>query len=181
VVNKKGQVFGIIVFFLIMFTILIIGFIAVMSVGILSFVSDELNPILKEVGVSSENSDLEHAINLTMDTTDSFVQSLPWVIGFGYVMALIFTLVFVMVYRENPHPAFMGLFVALMFLLLMGAIIMSNMYQDIYNSNDFLGDKLKENYLMSYMILYSPQILILITFIAGVIMFSTREEYGGGL
>lgn len=178
--NKKGMI-GMLLFFVALFLIMIIGFIAVMGISIIGYASEELTPIMKEVGVSSDNPDLENAMNFTFDTTDSVVQGMPWVLSFTYVLALIFSIVFVVSYRENPHPAFIGFFIALMFLLVLGSIVMSNMYQDIYNGNDFLGERLQAQPLMSYMMLYSPFIMTLIAFVAGAFMFTGRGEDAVGI
>lgn len=178
--NNKGQ-FGIIVFFLILFTVLIVGFIAAMAIGIIGYASDELTPILKEVGVSTGDANIEQGMNITADTTSSIVGGLPWLVGFCYVLALFFSIAFIMIYKENPHPAFMGLYIILVFLLVLGSMVMSNMYQDIYTGNDVIATELQQNTLMTYMILWSPWILALIAFVGGVIMFSNSNEGGIGL
>jgi len=178
--NKKGQ-FGLIVFFLILFTILIVGFIAAMSMGIIDYASDTLLPVMQQVGVDSGDANLSSAMNYTFGVVDTTVQAMPWVIGFAYIMMLIFSLVFIKVYNDNPHPAFMGLFIMLAFLLILGSIIMSNMYQDIYSGSDEIATRLQEQTLLSYSILYSPVILGLIAFIAGIIMFAMGSENGGSL
>ena len=46
--NKKG-VMGIIFFFLVLFTILIFGFIAVIVVGLLNYTSDIVTPIMEDI------------------------------------------------------------------------------------------------------------------------------------
>lgn len=178
--NKRG-VFGIIVFFLILFTILIVGFIAAMATGIIGYASDELLPIMQEVGVSSGEANLSSAMNYTFDMGNNVVQAMPWVIGFSYVLMLIFSIVFIVVYKENPSPALMGFYVMMVFLLILGAIIMSNMYQDIYSGTDVIAERLQDQALMSYMILYSPFIMGLIAFIGGAIMFAGGNNDGGGL
>jgi hypothetical protein len=55
------------------------------------------------------------------------------------------------------------------------------MYQDIYSGSDMMGDRLHEQTLMSYMMLYSPFILALISLIAGAIMFAGGNQDGGGI
>ncbi len=178
--NKKG-VGGIIVFFVVLFTILIIGFIAAMVTGVLGYVGDEITPIMQQVGVDSGDANLSSAMNYTFSMGNNVVQAMPWVVGFSYVMMLIFSIVFIVVYRENPHPGLIGFYLMLVFLLILGSIIMSNMYQDIYSGNDVIADRLQDQALMSYMILYSPFIMGLIAFIAGAIMFSGGNNEGGGI
>jgi hypothetical protein len=178
--NKRG-VIGMIMFFVILFMMLIIGFIAAVALGVIDYASDEITPIMRQVGVDSGDANLSSAMNYSFNTTNTIVQSMPWVIGFAYVMALLFSIIFVVVYRENPHPALMGFYLLLVFLLILGTVILSNMYQDIYSGNDEIGLRLQAQTLMSYMILYSPMIMTLIAFIAGVIMFSGSNEGSGGI
>lgn len=177
--NKKGQM-GIIIFFFLLLTILIIGFIAAMVVGIIDFASDTITPIAEELGVVG-SSNVSQAAQYSFGTLNIVVQSLPWIVGLAYVAALIFSVVFAIVVTYNPHPALLGLYFFLMILLVFGAIIMSNMYQDIYTGTDEIATRLQEQTLLSYMILYSPFILALIAGITGIYLFTAQREEGGGL
>ena len=176
--NKKGAI-GIIIFFMILFAILVLGFIAAMAVGIIDFASDTITPVMQELGVAG-NSNLSEAAEYSFVPLNTFVQALPWVVGLSYVVALLFSIIFVLSYNYNPHPAFIGFYFALVILLIFGSIIMSNMYQDIYSADDEIADRLKEQTLLSYMILYSPFILTLIALITGIYLFSGPKGEGGG-
>jgi len=172
--NKKGAI-GIILFFAALLLILIIGFMAVNIAGIVGYVSGEITPIMEDIGMVGETN-LSSTAEQTFGVVDSIIQSVPMLVGFGYVMALIFTLVFVLVAGYNPHPAFIGFYVALMFLLVFGAIVMSNIYQDIYTGTDEIALMLQEQSLMSYLILYSPFLLSIIAIIGGIIMFGVNNS-----
>ena len=176
--NKRGEI-GIIIFFFAIFIVIILGFIGAITIGIIDIASDELTPIMEDLGMVGDTN-VSEAAGYTFGTVDKVVQALPWILGFSYVMALIFTLVFVIVVGYNPHPAFMGFYIALMLLLIFGAVIMSNMYQDIYTGTDELALRLQEQTLVSYMLLHSPFILTLIAVIGGIIMFSRISTATGG-
>jgi len=176
--NKKG-VMGIIIFFLILMTVLIIGFIAVMALSIIDIASDELTPIMTELGVVGETN-LSEVGDYTFEVANTFVQALPWIVAIGYVLALIFTLVFVLVVGYNPHPAFIGLYLGLMILLIFLCIIMSNMYQDIYTGDDDIATRLQDQVTMSFLILHSPFIMALIAVIGGILMFGRQATSEGG-
>jgi len=176
--NKKGAI-GIIIFFMILFAILVFGFIGAMALGIIDFASDTITPVMQELGVAG-NSNLSEAAEYSFVPLNTFVQALPWVVGLSYVVALLFSIIFVLSYNYNPHPAFIGFYFALVILLIFGSIIMSNMYQDIYSADDEIADRLKEQTLLSYMILYSPFILTLIALITGIYLFSGPKGEGGG-
>jgi NADH:ubiquinone oxidoreductase subunit 5 (subunit L)/multisubunit Na+/H+ antiporter MnhA subunit len=81
-----------------------------------------------------------------------------------------------MSYRVNPQPVFIGLYFVLILLLIVGSIIISNMYEDIYNGQDEMGDRLREQTILSYMILYSPVVMTIIAFITGIYLFTRNEE-----
>lgn len=181
--NKKGNVGIIIVFFLILFSILIIGFGLAILTGVFGFVGDTITPIMNEVATDSGVDTLNDSVNYTFGLGNSFVQSMPWIVGFGYVLALIFSIVFVAMYSYNPNPVFIGFYFMLVVLLFFGAVIMSNMYQDIYEGTDIISQGLQEQPLMSNMILYSPFYMVLIALIAGIFLFAkpSQDDYGGGI
>ena len=176
--GKKGAM-GIIIFFIILMTVLIIGFISVMVWSVVDIASDEITPIMLELGVVGDTN-LSQAAEYTFGILDTFIQSLPWIVAVGYVLALVFTLVFVFVVGYNPHPAFIGLYLALMILLIFLCVIMSNMYQDIYTGDDDVASRLKEQTTMSYLILHSPFIMALIAIIGGILMFARQSNAEGG-
>jgi len=176
--NKKAAI-GIIFFFIILILILVVGFISVMVWSVVDIASDEITPIMLELGMVGETN-LSEVADITFGVANSFVQALPWIVAIGYVLALIFTLVFVLVVGFNPHPAFIGLYLALMILLVFLCIIMSNMYQDIYTGTDEVATRLQEQTTMSYLILHSPFIMALIAIIGGIIMFTRQANTEGG-
>ena len=161
------------------FTILILGFIAAMVIGVVDFASDTITPVMEEIGMVGE-ANVSEAATYSVGVIDTFVQSLPWLIAFLYLGALVFSIVFVVSYSHNPNPAFIGVYFALIILLIFGAIIISNAYEDIYTGTDEIATRLQDQTALSYMILYSPFILALIAFIAGIYLFAGRQGEGGG-
>ena len=176
--NKKGGI-GIILFFSVLLIVLIIGFIAVIVLAVIDIASDEITPIMTELGMV-DNTNLSQAAEYSFGVVDTVVQSLPWIIAVGYVMTLVFTLVFVFIVGYTPHPAFIALYIVLMFLLIFGCIIMSNVYQDIYTGTDELALRLQEQTIMSYLILTSPFIMSMIAIIGGILMFTRQSTSEGG-
>ena len=177
--NKRGG-FGIILFFFVILSLLVIGFILSMAVGVIDFASDTITPIMTDLGVVEGVGNLSEYSEYGFGTANTFIQAMPWFIGFGYVLALVFVLVFIFLAGYNPHPAFLSLFFVLMVLLIFGSIIMSNMYQDIYTGTDEIATRLQEQTLMSFMILHSPLILTFIAIIGGVLMFARHSNDTGG-
>ena len=176
--GKKGGI-GIVIFFSVLLIVLILGFVAAMVWAIIDIASDELTPIMTELGVVGDTN-LSQAAQYSFGVTNTIVQALPWIIAIGYVMTLIFTLVFVFIVGYTPHPAFIALYLVLMFLLIFGCVIMSNVYQDIYTGTDELALRLQEQTIMSYLILHSPFIMAMIAIVGGILMFARQSINEGG-
>ena len=175
--NRRGAI-GILIFFVILFVILILGFITVMGISILDYTSDVITPVVENIGMVGPANVSQAGVS-TMGVVDGFVQSLPWLLVLGYGMALVFSIVFVAYYNINPHPALIGLYFGLILLLIFGAIIISNMYEDIYGGNDEIATRLQDQAAMSFLIIYSPFIFALIAFIAGIYLFAGSSDNGG--
>lgn len=173
--NKRGAI-GIIIFFSIMIIILIIGFGLTLVWSVVDIASDEITPVMEGLGMVGDVN-VSQAAEYSFGQADNVVQALPLVIVFMYVMALIFTLVFVVVVGYNPHPAFISLYIGLMFLLILGCIVISNMYQDIISSDDDIGSRLREQSTMTFLLIHSPLINTAIAIIGGLLMFSYRSPY----
>ena len=178
--NKKGFM-GIVFFFLILFTILIIGFIAVIVVSAIKYTSGVVTPVMEDLGMAGETN-LSEASQYTFGTVDKIANSLPWLLAFGYVTMLIFSIIFVVSYNFNPNPVYIGLYFIFVILLIFGAILMSNMYEDLITTNDeIIGEGLREQTVMSFMMLHSPWILSIIAFIVGIYIFAGKQgEHQGG-
>jgi len=178
--NKKGGI-GILMFFIVLIGLLLFGFFAVMVMSVVDIASDELTPIMTELGVVDDSgTNVSEYAEFSFGTANTIVQSLPWIIALGYVMALVFTLVFVFIVGYNPHPAFIGFYISLMILLIFACIITSNMYQDIYTGTDEIAIRLQEQSIMSYMLLHSPFIMAIIAIIGGILMFTRQSASEGG-
>lgn len=178
--NKKGAI-GIILFFAVLMGVLVLGFIGTMVWSVLDIANDEISPVLKDLGMI-ETANVSEAAGYTVDVIDGFMGAIPWLFATAYVMALIFTLVFVFLVGYNPSPVYFAFYISLMILLIFGCVIMSNMYQDIYTGDDEISERLQEQTIMSYLLLHSPWIMALIAVIGGVLMFGMKNTgMGGGI
>lgn len=176
--NKRGAI-GILIFVIALFAILILGFFAAIIVGIVDMVSDEVTPIMTDLGVVG-SSNMSQYGEMGFGTLNVFVQALPWIVASGYILALVFTIVFIFIVGYSPHPAFIAFYFALMILLILGCVLVSNMYQDIYTGTDDLALRLQEQTILSYMLLHSPFIMIIIMAIGGLLMFTRQSATEGG-
>lgn len=176
--NKKGQL-GIILFFVFLFLILIVGFIGAMMTGTIGFVMNEVTPIMQGLGVVGD-SNISEVVEYTVVPANNFIQAFKWVFAFCLVVALFMSIGLAGVYRVNPNPVFIGFYFMMVILLILGSIIMSNMYQDIYDGKDEIAQSLQAQPITSYMILYSPHIFTVIAMLTGIYMFTREPEGQGG-
>lgn len=177
--NKKG-VISIILFFLMLFTVLILGFIAAVSFGIIDFASETITPIMTDLGVVGD-SNISSVAENTFGTMNTLVNSMPWLIVFAYAAMLIFTIAFVVSWNVNPNPVFIGIYFVFVLLLIFGAIVMSNMYEDLRTGGDIIAVGLQDQAALSFMILHSPLIFALIAMIVGIYIFAGKQmENQGG-
>jgi len=178
--NKKAGI-GLIIFFSVLIIVLIIGFAAAIILSIIDYVSDEVTPIMEDLGViEGTSTNMSEYAGWGFGTLDTVVQSLPWVVALGYVMVLVFTLVFIFIIGYNPHPAFIGFYIALMLLLILGCIMMSNIYQDLYEGTDEIAIRLHDQTILSFLILHSPFVMAMIGIIGGILMFARQSSSEGG-
>jgi len=177
--NKKGGI-GIIIFFAILMGLLVVGFMATMMWSVLDIASDEITPVMEGLGMVGDVN-ISHASEVSFGVVDGFVQSIPWLIAMGYILALVFTLVGIFLIGYSPSPAYIAFFFSLMLLLVIGSVVISNMYQDIYSGDDDVASRLQEQTIMSFLILHSPWIFSLIATIGGIIMFGRNPGGGGGV
>lgn len=177
--NKKANVYVLIMFIFSLFVILFIGFIMVTGSSVINWVFDEATPELSNLGVIGDTNFTEIA-DQTITPVNSIVQSFTWLTGVIYVIMLIVVLGMAIYVRESPSKFLMGFYVSLVLVLIIASIYMSNIYEDFYDGTDDLALILKEHTLLSYMILYSPAIFTGVAFIAGIILFSGLGKEGVG-
>lgn len=176
--NKRG-LGTIIFFFLILMLILILGVVGALGLAIFKYSSNTVTPLMEGLGMVG-NSNLSQAAELSFGTLDSMFNIAPWLIGFLYVVALIGSIGFAVGYRISPNPIFVGLYLAFIILLLLFSIIISNAYQDLYTGTGVIATELQGMTLMSYMILYSPVVMIIIAFITGIFFFALKDDSAAG-
>ena len=175
--DKRGTIIAVVIFFFILFAILMTGFIISVGASLLDLFGDEITPIMTDIGVVGSANISEYA-TYTFTPLNSVLQSLKWMVGIGYVVALLISIVFALSYQQNPHPVFIGLYFAMVVMLVLGAMFISNMYQDIFELDDDIAERMQEQTLLSYMILYAPLIMVLIAFITGIFFFVKGGDPG---
>jgi len=167
----------IIMFFVILFLILFAGFIMLIGSSVINWVFDESIPLVSDFGMIGPSNFTEIA-DLTVIPLNSLIQNFTWATGVIYVMLILASLGIAFSIRTSPSKWLMGFYFLLALMLIMGSVLISNMYEDFHDDSGELGDRLREHIILSYMILYSPSILTFIVFITGIILFSGLTEEG---
>jgi len=178
--NKKaqgGNIMPLIIFIGILFVILFIGFMMAMGSAILNWIFDTTLPSITNLGVAG-GANLTQAVELTIIPLDNLLQQFTWLTGVLYVLMLIGVMGIAMVFRGSPDKWLMGFFLSLIFVLILGAMFMSNIYENFYTGSNQLATRLQEHVILSFMILYSPVVFTVISFIAGIIFFTGGQEGG---
>lgn len=181
--NKKGNVYLMVIFFVMLFALLLIGIIMVFISATANLFSDYITPELTSLGILEtgyNDANVSQYAGYIATPVDSMVQSMTWVTGVLYVFGLLGILIVAFVARQSSSRWLVGLFFALSIFLILLTIMLSNFYYDFYNGGDEIGIRLREHSILSWFILYSPAIFPVVIFIGGAIMFS-RIDQGVGV
>lgn len=172
--DKRG--FGqILLFFIILFSILVIGFVGALVVVVFAIPFGEVSTAIYDIGVVGDTN-ISQIADDSIVPINTAVQNLGLILGIGFVMSLVSVIIFVLGYRETQSMVFVGVFFGLMLLLILGSIIISNAYEQIYSGNDEIASNLRDQALLSHLILWSPAIFTTIAFIGGIFMFVGKKE-----
>lgn len=173
--NKKANVFAIILIVFVLFLLVMIGVVMLIGSATLNWVFDLTVPELTAIG-SVGDANVTEAVDIAIVPVNTFVQNLTWMTGVVYVFGIMGILGLAFAFRATGSKWLMGLFFALVLILIIATIFLSNIYEDIENDGSELSLRLKEHTMLSFLVLYSPAIISIIAFVAGIILFSGASE-----
>jgi len=175
--NKKGSMLGILLVVAGLFLIVMFGIMLAIGSSTINWVLDETVPELEALGQIGDFNSTQ-AIDATIDPVNTVIQSFTWISGLLYVFGIFGIFGLALTFRQTGDRWLIGLYFAVVLILVIGCMIMSNIYEDIWSGGDTFASIMSEHILLSYLIIYSPGIMALIAFIAGIILFSGP---GGGV
>ena len=143
--------------------------------AIINWTFDEIVPELTNFGQVGDVN-MSQAADLTIVPVNNFVQSFTWITGVLYVMMLIGLVGLVVAFRMNPSRWLIGFYFVLVIMLVFTSMFISNIYEDFYTGTDELAIRLQEHVIISNLILYSPAISTVISFLMGIILFSGLQQ-----
>jgi hypothetical protein len=169
--NKKGS-FGVLLFFMIIIAVLIVAGVGIaILIGVINIGTDTIIPELSNIGMVDGSNISEYA-EYTTTPVNTLISSFTWMGGVAYGMAIFGLIGLAIAFRLTMSKIFIVVFFAFAVLLLFLSILISNIYQDIYSGTDELATELKDQVMLSWLILKSPLIFSVVIFISGIILFS---------
>ena len=177
-INKKGDVMNVIWIIVILFVVLLAAVLLAFGNLVVNWTFDEAVPSLSNLGMLGSTNATQIA-DVTLTPLNSFVQSGNWLIGVFLVLAMMGCMGLAFAFRFTGNKWLAGFFIMCVLLLVISSIFISNIYEEFYNSAGEVGERLHEQALASYLILYSPAIMCIIAFVCGIIMFTGEGEEGG--
>lgn len=162
-----------------LFSIVMFAILIVIGSSTINWVMDETVPELKGLGQVGDINATQ-TVEIAIDPVNTVIQNFTWVAGVLYIFGIIAVFAIAYAYRNQGDRWLIAFFFAMTLILVLGCIIMSNIYEEIWSGSDEFALIIQEHTLLSFMVIYSPGIMSLIAFIAGIILFS-GEQGGGGI
>lgn len=176
--NKRANFIIIMTIAISIVALMIVGVIIAVGGSIISYGADVIVPEVNDLGMIGDANMTEIA-DYSINPLNTVVQSVMWFSGLMYVFGFIALFILAFVFRSTGSQWTIPFFLVLVILLLFTSIVISNMYEDIYESGDFLGEKLAEQKMLSFLLLYSPLVILFFSIAIGFVMFSGASQEGG--
>lgn len=180
--NKRGQLVlswggeaGMLRLFFMLLLIVSVGLIVAFAAVGIKLVSDTVSPALKSLP-NTGGTDLGGYATKGLGAWDTIMNGLYIGVGVLYMISLVGFIGISFAFRMTGQKYLIVLFLALAVLAILASILISNAYQSFYESGSAVGDELKEQVLMAWLMLHSPFIITIIIFISGIIMFTGMNE-----
>jgi len=174
--NKKAQIIRIST--IILGLIMIVGIVAAATIswGILKIGSDEIVPAFLDIGEVAPGINISEPIEKVTTPITTIIDNLGLIMGLVYLLGIVGLLSYAYLMRTNVNGWVIALFFVSVLLVIISAIAVSQFYEEFYLEQDEMGEILRTASLVSYLIIYSPVILTIVAFIAGIILFTGEEE-----
>lgn len=176
--NNKGNVYVLFFFIIILLTAMVAIFAVGLGSGVVTYISDELDTATADMGMVHETN-MTHVQEVTIGTANTSVQMLTWLSGVAIAFIILGTLLFSYYVRTSPSTFMIGAFLLMMVLLVVTSIMLSNIYEEVYNGTDEIALQLQSMTMASFLIIHLPLIISGVAFVGGIILFSgmSEEEY----
>ncbi len=174
--NKKGQIWAITLLIggLIFLVLLIAA--ATIAWGVVKTTTDEIFPAFNDIGEVAPGINISEYTQKVLTPLDAIINNIGLIMGLIYIVGIVGLLSLSFILRDNQDGWVIALFVFSVMFMIITCIAVSQFYEEFYLGQDELGVNLREASLVSYLIIYSPAIMTIIAFIAGIIFFTGNPE-----
>ena len=169
--NKHGEFPLMLLFFIIVAVILVAGLFLSMGTSVIKIFTDVAIPELESIGSVGGSNISQYSAYVTTPI-DIFVNSLSWMGGVVYLIAFIGLFGIALGFRVTMNKWLIGLFVLFAVLIIFMSIFISNIYESLYQDGTEFGENIRDQTLLSFLILQSPLILTIVIFVSGIVMFT---------
>lgn len=170
--NKKANFPLMLLFFIIIAVVLVMGLFIAMGSSVIKIFMDEFRPTIEGIGTISGNTNVTEYSGYAITPVDTMINSLSWLGGVIYLVAFFGLFGVAIAYKVTMSRWLIGLFVLIALLIIIMSIFISNIYEDLYTDGSEFGENIREQKLLSFLILHSPMILTITVFASGIILFS---------
>jgi len=160
--NNKGQIWIIL--------LLTVGW------SIVKTTTDEIFPEFNAIGEVSPGINISEYSEIALTPLSMVIDNIGLIMGLIYIIGIVGLLSLSFMLRDNQNGWVIALFVFSILILIFTCVAVSQMYEEFYLAQDAMGLVLRDASLVSYLVIYSPAIMTLIAFIAGIIYFTGSPE-----
>ena len=176
--NKKGNLYTILILIGGLIAIALFAVTLTIGWGVTKTATDEIFPVLMDLGEIVPGYNNTATMDMAIGPVESIINNAGLMIGLLYIVGIIGMLSFAFIFRDNYNGWVIALFIVSIMVLIVTCISVSQMYEELYLGQDEIGSALRDASLISYLIIYSPVILTIVAFIAGIILFTGNREVG---
>lgn len=177
-INKRGNLLAIISIMGSVLLVMAFVFMFVLGGGILSDTIGQAFTEVRTIGNITENVNVTTYANIAFAPVETILSNFSLYAAVLYILGIVLVFTLAFVFRGNVSGPVMALFVISALLIITFSIVLSNTYEDFYH-DDTIGPMLASYTLASWLIIYSPTILTIVIFLAGIILMTGKEQpYG---
>jgi len=144
--------------------------------GVTKTALDVIIPEFNSIGEVAPGINVSESTTMVSNPITSIVDNFGLIIGLIYVLGVGGLLSYSFVFRNNLNGWAIAFFFIMIIVLIFLCILISQSYEEFYLAQDDLGTTLRSAGLASFLIIYSPNIMMIIAVICGIILFSGNRE-----
>lgn len=169
--NNKGNLNAVAIIFFAIVGIMLFAF----AGGIFSVITNnfigEVQPIIGGLGDTGV-ANFSEVNQMTFIPLQRTTQTFNWLFGVLLAVGLLSTFILAVSYRFTGNQWIIPVFIIVGILVVLISILISNSYESFLVGNDIVATGLKEQEVLSFLLVYAPIISTIVFFIAGIIMFT---------